>query len=180
MLFKNRQIFIVFIFLGMFFSCKKNEKTINQMKPYTGPVAQVTNVEMLFSDSGQIKVKMKAPKQDEYLNGDRIFPSGILLIFNDKQGNENANLVANYGKYDKTNNVYTAKGNVIITDLKEGKKMKSEEMNWNPTTKKVYTTKFVRIETKEEILTGNGLDADQDFKHYKIVNPAGVFSVNQE
>lgn len=134
---------------------------------------------MLYSDSAVVKVEMKSPLQNEYENGDRIFPKGIELIFFDTDGLVNSTLTANHAKLDKKTGLYIVRGNVIITGVKEYKKMNTEELYWNPATKRVYTDKFVRIETKEEILTGNGLDAAQDFKAYKILYPTGVFSVNQ-
>ena len=168
------------IFISFFiFSCQKENKVVKNQKPYTGPLAQLYNINTLFSDSALVKVQLIAPVQNEYINGDRIFPKGLLLYFFDKTGNTNSSLKANHGKVEKSTGIYTATGNVVINDLKEGKKMNTELLNWNPTTKKVYTDKFVRIETKEEILTGNGLEATQDFKYYKILNPTGVFSVKQ-
>lgn len=175
---KGTLVLVVFLFIYLL-GCKKATHTAQDFKPYDGPVATFEKVRMYFSDSAIVKVKMQANVQDEYSNGDRLFPKGIILDFYDNDGTINSTLTADKAKYEKKTGIYTVMGNVVITGVKEYKKLNTEELYWNPATKKVYTDKFVRIETQTEILTGNGLDATQDFKNYKIRNPAGVFSVNE-
>jgi LPS export ABC transporter protein LptC len=171
---------ILFFFILLFsISCNKGTVTPESFKPYDGPIATFQNVKMYYSDSALVKVEMKAETQNEYENGDRIFPKGIDLQFFDADGSVNSTLTSNHAKLDKKTGIYTVKGNVIIIGIKEYKKVNTEELLWNPATKRVFTDKFVRIETKEEILTGNGLNASQDFKSYKIINPTGVFSVKE-
>lgn len=175
----SNTIFFLIFFSLVTISCKKGNVTPENFKPYNGPVATFQNVRMLYSDSAIVKVEMNSPLQNEFENKDRIFPKGISLKFFEKDGSTNATLTSEHAKLDGKTGIYTVKGNVIIIGVKEYKKVNTEELLWNPSTKRVYTDKFVRIETKEEILTGNGLEASQDFKFYKIINPTGVFSVKE-
>jgi LPS export ABC transporter protein LptC len=162
----------------LFFSCtKKKETNIRDNKPYTGPIMQATHVKMLMSDSAKLKIQMNAPIQNEFTNGDRFFPKSILVYFYDRNGVIESSLQANYGQYIKNTGIYTVRGDVIIKGLGNAKQMNTEELHWNPTTQRIYTEKFVRITTATEVLTGNGLDASQDFKQYRIRNPKGVFAV---
>jgi LPS export ABC transporter protein LptC len=71
------------------------------------------------------------------------------------------------------------RGNVIVKSLDKGQTLNTEELNWKPETKTVYTEKFVTITTAEEILKGEGLDAAQDLSRYKIRKPTGVFPLKQ-
>lgn len=160
------------------FGCKTDGK-IKNLKKYDGPLIIATDVHTLFSDSALLKVELKAPLQYEYENGDRVFPKGIIIYFLEKDGHVSNSLKANHGKFYKSTGIYTATGNVIINDTVAHKKMNTEKLHWNPAKKKVYTDKFVRIETLTEVLTGNGLDANQDFSYYKIIKPTGIFSLNQ-
>jgi LPS export ABC transporter protein LptC len=167
------------ILIILFSACNTEKSAFENLKPYEGPMVQMTNVNTLFSDSAKVKAQLIAPTRNEFKNGDSEFPDGIVLFFFDTKGDTNSSLKANYAKLVKATGIYSATGNVIIENQKEGKTMNTEELNWNPNTQKVYTEKFVRIKTQTEILTGNGLDASQDFSSYKIRNPEGVFSVNQ-
>ncbi len=170
-------LYVLCAIITLFFaSCEDNEdKQIS--KPYDGPLIKLTNIETLYSDSAVLKVKLMAKEQWEYANGDRLFPKGINIVFH-QNGVPTSTLVADKGKYIKTTDTYNVTGHVVIKGINENKKMTSEELNWNPLTKKVTTTKFVKIETPKEELWGNGLEATQDFKHYKIINPKGFLAKN--
>lgn len=175
----NIKQLLILIFSIYLISCKSDSATFLNAKKYDGPLIQASNVHTLFSDSALVKVELKAPLQYEYENGDRVFPRGVIMYFLNPDGTVNNSLKANHGKFYKATGIYTGTGDVIIRDSVANKKMNTEKLHWNPATKKVYTDKFVRIETATEVLTGNGLDASQDFKYYKIKNPTGVFSLNQ-
>lgn len=159
----------------------KETKSIEEMKPYDGPAMVVDNVETLYSDSAIVRVSLKAARQIELQNGDREFPNGVFLQFYDEQGDPSSTLTANTGKFVKETNLYTVTGNVEIVNPVKQEKLKTELLNWDPKIQKIYndTTTFVTIQTPEEILTGKGLVASEDFSSYKILNPVGVFTISE-
>jgi LPS export ABC transporter protein LptC len=159
-------------------SCFK-EQNIDQMVSYNGPFAELDNIETLYSDSAVLRVRLKAPKQLEMQKGDREFPKGLYIEFFDEQGNKASTLTSNKGNYSKETNLYIVRGNVIIQNIKEKKTLKTEELFWRPDTKKINTDKFVRIEGPEDIITGTGMDATQDFSSYTLHHVEGIFPVEQ-
>lgn len=161
---------LVFLLL----SCKKAEQ-VKVYKPYKGPSMIVYKLEALLTDSAQPKILMKAPRQVEYENGDRIFPDGVNIEFFSEKGQKSSILTAKHGTYNKAKNVYTVTRDVVIINHEEHKKLNTEELHWNPGAKKIYTDKFVKIETPEELLTGTGLESNEDFSSYKILKVAGIF-----
>ncbi|MBY0424317.1 MAG: LPS export ABC transporter periplasmic protein LptC [Cytophagales bacterium] len=169
-------VLAVFLIVLGLSSCKKQEIVVFE-KPYSGPMMTAYNIETLYSDSGKVKVRLRAPVQFEYANGDRRFPNGIHIEFFKKNGEINSVLTANKGYYFKQTDNYKVTGNVVIENNVENKKLNSEELLWEPQLKRVSTDKFVRIQTPTEILTGIGMTASQDFKFYKILKPTGVFAV---
>ncbi len=172
----SARLICCFLIIICSFSCKKKKEIVFE-KPYSGPMMTGHNVETLYSDSGKIKVRMTAPLQYEYANGDRKFPSGIHIEFYKSSGELNSVLTANKGYYYKLTDNYKVTGNVIVENNLEKKKLNSEELLWEPVLKKVSTDKFVRIQTPTEILTGIGMTASQDFKYYRILQPKGIFPV---
>jgi LPS export ABC transporter protein LptC len=155
-----------------------DEKDIKQIPEYKGPVSEVQDLEMIFSDSARLKIHLKAPLQTEKANGDRYFPKGVYVEFFDDKGAKTSTLKANKGiRY--ANNVYNVTGNVVVNNLEKGETLNTEELNWKPDTKVIYTEKFVTITTDDEILKGEGLDAAQDFTRYSIRKPTGVFPLKQ-
>ncbi len=157
-------------------SCEEPKKPEAKLKIYGGPVMTAKNIATVYSDSGKTKLVISGPLQLQYNDGDREFPKGIQVDFFDEAGDSNAILTANYARFDKATDIHLALGNVIIFNKKERRKLNTEELRWNRSTRKVYTDKFVRIETPTEILTGHGLTANQDFSWYRITRPTGIFS----
>ena len=159
-------------------ACKKRPD--EQLIPYNGPLIEVDSVETLYSDSAILRVRLTAPKEYEFQNGNREFPKGLNIVFFNEHGVKSSTLDANTGYYDKEHDIYTARGNVIIKDLLENKKLNTEELHWNPQQDKIYadTNVSVRIQTPTEILIGKGLVTNQNFTKYKILHPIGSFTVN--
>ena len=68
---------------------------------------------------------------------------------------------------------------MVVDNTIKHEKLKSEELKWSRFEKRVYTNKFVRIETPQEILLGEGLTASQDFSTYKILKPRGTLPASK-
>jgi LPS export ABC transporter protein LptC len=115
----------------------------------------------------------------DYQNGDREFPKGLYLEFYDKDKNILSTLRTDYCYYQLEEDVYKATGNVEIYGKDKNQKLNTEELFWNRKEERVYTDKFVRIEKEGEILTGTGLDANQDFSEYTINKPEGNFDMEE-
>lgn len=170
--------FVCVACLCVLYGCKNGDQ-VEALQPYKGALIEVDDVETLYTDSSRLKIRLTAAKELEFDNGNREFPKGINIEFYDENQVKSSVLTANHGKYNKEQNLYTVTGNVIIRNLAEGKSLKTEILNWNPLTEKVYTEENVTIQTPEDILWGKGLDADQRFEHYKIREPKGEMSVDE-
>ena len=136
------------------------------------------NIYTNYTDSGKVKMRMWAPEQQEMETGDRIFPKGIKIDFYEKEKVSSV-LTAKYATFSKLTGIYTVRNDVVIQSKDQEKKLNTEELKWFPKTHRVRieNDKFVRIQTKTEVLTGMGLDATEDFRSYKIKKPQGVFAV---
>ncbi|MFN6947163.1 MAG: LPS export ABC transporter periplasmic protein LptC [Cytophagaceae bacterium] len=157
--------------------CKPDKAT--SYTPYSGPMLIMENIETHYSDSAILRVIVRAPVQHEMQNGNRVFPDGVHMEFFDESGVKSSDLVSNHGLFEKEKSLYTVKGNVIIKNLEKNERLNTEELKWKPDEKKIFTDKFVRIVTEDEILTGEGLTSNQDFSNYKILKPSGIFSINE-
>jgi LPS export ABC transporter protein LptC len=161
------------------FSCRVATQNPDKQVKYTGPIMETANVQTLYSDSARIKIKLNAPLQQQFENGDGVYPKGIDLAFLDDNGKIETTLRANYGKYDKNTDSYHVRGNVVVKNIAKEETLNTEELRWDKQKQRIHTDKFVKIRTADEILTGTGLVANQDFSRYKILKPSGVFSVKE-
>lgn len=174
------RMFRVGVYIGVLTSllaCEDSARTLAERPLYDGPVMELENVETLYSDSARLQLRLTAPLQQEFESGDREFPKGVDVAFYDEQQVLESTLRADWGHLDASEQVYTGRGNVVVHNVQKGETLKTEELFWSQREGTIYTDKFVRIETATEIITGEGLTAEQDFSSYKILKPRGTFPV---
>ncbi|MDO7848898.1 LPS export ABC transporter periplasmic protein LptC [Hymenobacter sp. M29] len=157
--------------------CDK-QKLSGPLTPYTGPLMETTNVLTLISDSAKLKFQLTAPLEQQFENGDVIYPKGMVVTFYSADGKKTVinTLTANYGKVDKGKNLYIMRGKVQVVNLPKEQRMDTEELFYDKTKQVIYTDSAmaVRMETPTEILSGNGLWAKQDLNPYRIYHPTGI------
>lgn len=135
---------------------------------------------ILYSDSAVVRIRISAPKQLEFETGDMEFPNKIFIEFFEPSGELSSTLEANTAFYFKEKDLYQAIGDVRVIGYLEPQKLNTEELFWDPKEEEIYTEKFVKIETEDQISTGNGLRAKQDFSTYRILKPEGTIYLENE
>jgi LPS export ABC transporter protein LptC len=159
------------------FCCEPEQK--KQVVIYDGPLEEMENVDMLYSEKDQVKVKMIAKKIFKLQNGDEEFPEGLYLEFYDEFGKISSTLQANHAYFFKGENKWRGRGNVIVKNIDKAQQLNTEELFWRRDTKKIFTEKFVTIRDAADVIYGTGLDADQDLSNYVITKPEGEFDVKE-
>jgi LPS export ABC transporter protein LptC len=170
------------LLVGFFSSCDKNE--IAKIKQVTAhqdlPAESSTNVEILFSDSAKLTLRLIAQKLDRY-NGEKPymeFHEGVKLVFYNSLQEPESQIECNYAINYINEKVMEAKDDVVVIN-KAGEKLNTEHLIWDQEKKIIHTDEFVRITTADETLTGTGLEASEDFSKYKILNLAGELTIEE-
>lgn len=162
-------------------SCENDEKEVALVtKKEIFPVETAQKVEVLYSDSAIVKVKLTAPEMNRF-EGVKPYiemPKGVDLKFYDDTLQAISTLRANYAISREREDIMEARGNVVIVNQK-GEKLNSEHLIWNKKTHKIYSDVFARITTKNEIIYGNGFEANEDFSTYKINQVKGIININK-
>ena len=78
--------FYILLSLLSVLACDEKTKDLLDEEVYDGPKIEMRNVETLFSDSAVIRLKVIAPLQQIYDNGDEYFPQGMNLEIFDRMG----------------------------------------------------------------------------------------------
>lgn len=123
---------------------------------------------------------MTAAREEQMENGDLNYSKGVHIEFYNEKQVKNTTLRANSGVYHKEKDIYTVTGNVVILDSVKMQKMSTEVLHWTPKTQKIFTDKFVIIQTQSDTLKGQGLEANQDFSKWRILKPTGTIPVSQQ
>jgi LPS export ABC transporter protein LptC len=162
---------------GLLFSCNTEEKA----KPmvYEGPMSEAEDITMYYTEKDRMKILLKAKKINDFQNGDREFPEGIYLEFYDANGKIQSTLKANSAYYFKAEDKWRGLGNVEVINLEKGEQLNTEELFWKPSTKKIFTDKFVTVKQQNEVIYGTGLEAEQDLSSYTMKKIAGEFEVEE-
>lgn len=138
------------------------------------------NIHTRYSDQGRMKVVLSAPKHLRFVSQNEEYPLGFKLVMHDDAGQESSVITANYGLYSARDNRYQAYGSVRVINIKEKQEMETDTLFWDQRKEEIYTHTSVRIKTQDEMITGTGLRAKQDFSQYKITKPTGIFTIKEE
>ncbi|MBO6494206.1 LPS export ABC transporter periplasmic protein LptC [Roseivirga sp.] len=165
----------LFLFLLLFgvvlASCSSDQKRLADMEVYEGPMYESEDVKILFTDSTVVRVIVYGNKQLQHQNGDIEFPDGIKIEFYGKNGEQTSELTAQSGFKENGSNVYRANGDVFVNNLQVKQTLKTEELFWSPESERIFTDKFVIVESESEIIQAEGMTAPQDFSSYEFTNP---------
>lgn len=177
----KRAVYSSFIILHssvLLLSCGE-PKQAKKVSPYNGPIEEINDVKLLYSEAALLKVKLTTAKQLRYLNDNRRYPEPVNISFFNPAGDEITTIRSDSGRYDKAKDIYVVMGHVVVINKQKQEKLLTPELTWNPVTKKVYTDKQVTIlsQLTGEKLYGLGLDANQDFSKYAIRKVTGIFNV---
>ena len=162
---------ILFTLAGAVSACFQDEEKLSDMEEYTGPAFESENVVIRLTEATVVKVIMKGRKQLQHQNGDLEFPDGLEVTFYDENGEKTSILTALSGFKSANENIYRANGDVVVRNLSKEETLRTEELFWNPDTQKIYTNKFVTVQTVTDLIPAEGLVAPQDFSTYEFIKP---------
>jgi len=169
----------------LFYGCENNLEEIKAFYSAENlPILEARNFQTLFTDSGQVRFSLKAPKllrfEDEGRNYIE-FPEGMELIKFDANRKIISSITADYAKQFIAEDKWEAKNNVVATNA-QGDTLKTEHLIWEEKKEIIYTEEFVKIIRADQIITGIGFTSDQKLQNWKIKNPKGTIyvSVNKE
>jgi LPS export ABC transporter protein LptC len=163
---------IAAVLLGLLMlSCENDIAEINRLFTEEDTEKEVgKEVEILYSDSASLKVKVQSPTLERYvsrLTQREEFPDGLKVDFYDENGRRASWLTA------KSATRLESEGQMIVRDSVVWQsvnleRLETEELIWDDKIQKVYTNKFVIIRRPGEIIYGYGFEANQDFSKSRI------------
>ena len=146
------------------------------------PFETTRNAVLVYSDSAIIKLRLTAGKVDNYISGEKPyteFTEGVEMIFYNDDMTRESQLTADHAIHYQKSGKMEAKNNVIVIN-KKGEMLNTEHLIWDENEHMINTEEFVKITTADEIIYGDGLEANEDFTQYKIKNIKGTIQINEE
>ncbi len=172
------RLVIILLFIAFTFSaCENNLEELKNVNDEITPTIETSKgVSILYSEKGKLQAKLKAPTllrhktDDPYIE----FPDGVTMEFFDDNQRATSTLKADYGiKYEKKEEI-TVKRNVEVVNEK-GETLTTEELAYNEQKRIISSDKKVKIVTKNDIITGDGMEAreEEKFSKWRVINPVG-------
>ena len=167
----------------MLFSCGNPTSVIQQLASddtLSGIIAY--DVVYYRSDSGIVQVELTAPMMASQGSDTSFleFPQGFHARIFDNHHRVTSEISADYGINHTDRGVVEAIGNVSVENQNKGQSMYSDELYWYQDSKMIYTRSKVRIVTPDKDITGDSLEAYENFEAYTIYNGKATFEVEEE
>ena len=182
--FLPRKVFYWSSLLFLFFSCKNSLDEVTLVTIHDNePSESSKDVELIYSDSAKITFILKAPVLDRYFddpeNPYTEFIEGAEMEFYNKEGKIDSKITCKYAIHYEKEEKMDARKDVVVVN-KMGETLNTEHLWWEKKTGMIYSDEFVKITTEDEIIYGDGLEANEDFTKYKILNIKGTISTDEE
>lgn len=143
------------------------DTTVNQSEM---PAQESWHSTITFSDSGRVKAVLTAGHLQVFTEAkETVLDDRIKVDFYDQNEKNTTTLTALKGRVDDaTQNLYAKDSVVVVND--SGIVIRTDELMWRNSDRKIVSDKFVTIESPKEKIEGVGFESDQQLRNYVIYN----------
>ncbi|MCJ7449833.1 MAG: LPS export ABC transporter periplasmic protein LptC [Bacteroidales bacterium] len=164
------------------YSCERKNDTINKTEILTLPTQIVKNFETVLADSGRIQLIMSSPLLERFTNTDppySEFRSGIRVIFYDGHKEPVATASAKYARFTDKKNLWELRDSVVVVN-ETNYKLETEQLFWDQDKDIIYTDRFLKITSEDQIIQGSGFESDMRLTKKRIKNVSGPIYLRDE
>lgn len=181
--------YIVFVlavlFTGTAFlsSCEKTKKEVfSELQIKDMPALSARNYETMYTDSGKVTMIMRSPLIKQYTGEEdphTEFPEGLKLFFYNGTKVPQASIASQYARYNKKDELWELRDSVVVVSEK-GEILETELLYWSEPKELVWSDRFVKITSKDEIIMGTGFESDPRLTRLKIKNVSATIYISDE
>ena len=175
-------IFSVCLFFGIF-GCEENDlDKVNRITIDRKNIPAETGkkVQVVYTDSARLKARVFTPSMEKFTGKENNYlemKKGVKAYFYNKREEKNSTLVADYGIRYINKSKTVVKDDVMVVN-KKGDTLETEKLTWDEGKEKIYSNKFVKVKTPEEIIYAKGFESNLSFTEYEFYNIKGTIEVD--
>jgi LPS export ABC transporter protein LptC len=166
----------------LFISCNRKIEKIKKSDIESLPSQIVKDFVTTYTDSAKKQLVMSSPLLEHYSSHNpeySEFRFGINVVFYDGHPDPVGSLSSKYARYEDNRKLWELKDSVIAINEKK-ERLETELLYWDQDKNIVYTDRFVKITSEDQIIMGTGLESDPRFTKWRIRNVSAQFYVNDE
>lgn len=181
-IFISRSNALALLLVLTFFSCIHNtNKELKEIEEeQETPSITMLDLHTIVTDSGYYKYDFETPDLRQYDNVEEpyvYFPLGLKFkMFSNKGTDIKTTIRCNNARYYKNKNLWELNNDVEATSQKDDV-LNTEQLFWDTKEHRIYSDKFVKISTKNQVITGYGFESDEKLSKYEIKNPGGEIEI---
>lgn len=175
-----RPLFITLIILSAS-SCDKKIDIIRKSDIESLPTQTVKDFTTTYTDSAKKQLVMSSSLMERYTNRKDPyweFRSGIKVVFYDGRKEPVGTITSKYARYEENKKLWELKDSVIAVNEKK-EIMETELLYWSQEKDLVYTDRFVRMTTEDQIVLGTGFESDPKLNSPHIRNVSATFYIKE-
>jgi LPS export ABC transporter protein LptC len=183
--------FILLLAANITIGCGEKAKQVVSNQPRKQVPEEAIDIVSYLSEAGidrgnleaKVKGRLTAPYMLRFQRADSPyaeFPRTLHVdFFKDSVGPKEtpqieSQMDALYGKYLQNQEKVFLRDSVVVKNILKGDTVHCQELWWDAHSERFTTDKPVRINTKDKILYGTGMEADQNFRWYTIRHLTGT------
>jgi len=163
-------------------SCEKKNIKYEKIDILTLPSQTARDFTTTYTDSGKMELVFSAPIMERYEKTEdpySEFKSGIKVEFHDGHIQPVASVTSRYAIYHENKKLWELQDSVVAIN-EAGEKLETELLFWDQNKELIYTDRFVKITTEDQIVQGYGLESDPRLSRRRIKNLSATIYINEE
>jgi LPS export ABC transporter protein LptC len=173
----------LFFFVFFLAGCKKIEQ--NQaviIAKEEDPVMSASNIEVLFSDSGQLQARLVSPRLNRFEGESPYieFPNGFTIFIFDSLQRVSSTITGNKGIRRDRARTMEAWGKIVVRNELKNEQLNTEHLIWDEAKRRIWSDVKVTIIRPDQVIYGTSMEANEAFTSYSITNMSGAMMVKQD
>jgi LPS export ABC transporter protein LptC len=172
----------IFLLIALPVSCETQLDPAKVSDFLKMPSITVENNRTIQSDSGRIKLILSFPLMEQYDNVEKPyyeFREGIRVDFYDGDTLAQGSVTSKYARYEQSNELWELKDSVVVVNSKD-ERLETELLYWDQKKDLIYTDRFVKMTSAENITQGFGFESDSRMKRRVIKKVSAVITIDEE
>jgi LPS export ABC transporter protein LptC len=160
-------------------SCDRKIDVIKNSDILSLPTLTVKDFETVYTDSARLQLVLSSSLMERYTNKKppySEFKKGIKVLFYDGYKKPVALFTSKYARYLDDKRLWELRDSVIAINEKN-ERLETELLYWDQEKELVYTDRFVRITSEDEIVVGIGMESNPRFTKWWIKNVSATISI---